>query len=86
MKTTGEIKTLLQEKSLDALLLDIYLDEGRLDYQRQRYQDALTSAPVRSPSSVHPAAARSAATIPTTSTAKSWLPLSISMPLPLRHR
>ncbi len=42
MKTTGEIKTLLQEKSLDALLLDIYLDEGRLDYQRQRYQDALT--------------------------------------------
>ncbi len=42
MKTTGEIKTLLQEKSLDALLLDIYLDESRLDYQRQRYQDALT--------------------------------------------
>lgn len=42
MKTTGEIKTLLQEKSLDVLLLDIYLDESRLDYQRQRYQDALT--------------------------------------------
>lgn len=42
MKTTGEIKTLLQEKSLDVLLLDIYLDKSRLDYQRQRYQDALT--------------------------------------------
>ncbi len=41
MKTTGEIKTLLQEKGLDATLLDIYLDESRLDYQRQRYLNAL---------------------------------------------
>lgn len=42
MKTTGEIKDLLQKKELDSTLLDIYLDESRLDYQRQRYIDALT--------------------------------------------
>ena len=41
MKTTGEIKDLLQKKELDSTLLDIYLDESRLDYQRQRYIDAL---------------------------------------------
>ena len=35
MKTTGEIKDLLQKKELDSTLLDIYLDESRLDYQRQ---------------------------------------------------
>ena len=42
MKTTGEIKNLLQNLELDSTLMDIYLDESRLDYQRQRYIDALT--------------------------------------------
>lgn len=42
MRTTGAIKELLQKKELDSTLLDIYLDEGCLDYQRQRYIDALT--------------------------------------------
>ena len=28
MKTTGEIKDLLQKKELDSTLLDIYLDES----------------------------------------------------------
>ena len=42
MKTTGEVKNLLQNRELDSTLLDIYLDESRLNYQRQRYIDALT--------------------------------------------
>ena len=42
MKTTGEIKELLKNRELDSLLNDIYLDEARLDYQRQRYIDAIS--------------------------------------------
>jgi len=38
---TTELKELLKSRSKDELLMDIYLDENKLDYQRQRYIDAI---------------------------------------------
>lgn len=40
--TTEKMKELLKSGAKDALLMDIYLDENKLDYQRQRYVDAIS--------------------------------------------
>lgn len=41
MKTTIELKELFSSGAQDELLKDIYVDEGLLDYQRNRYVDAI---------------------------------------------
>ena len=41
MKTTKELKEQFKSGAYDELLMDIYLDEAKLDYQRQRYIDAI---------------------------------------------
>ncbi len=41
MKLTGDLKELFKSGAQDELLMDIYLDEARLAYQRQRYVDAI---------------------------------------------
>lgn len=41
MKTTKELKEQFKAGAYDKLLMDIYLDEAKLDYQRQRYVDAI---------------------------------------------
>ena len=42
MKTTKELKELFVSGEKDELLRDIYIDEALLDYQRQRYADAIS--------------------------------------------
>ena len=42
MKTTKELKDLFVSGEKDELLRDIYIDEALLDYQRQRYADAIS--------------------------------------------
>ena len=42
MKTTKELKALFVNGEKDELLRDIYIDEALLDYQRQRYADAIS--------------------------------------------
>ena len=42
MKTTKEVKELFVSGEKDELLRDIYIDEALLDYQRQRYADAIS--------------------------------------------
>ena len=39
MMTTAKMKELFKSGAQDELLMDIYLDENKLDYQRQRYVD-----------------------------------------------
>lgn len=39
--TTEKMKELFASKTKDDLLMDIYLDENKLDYQRQRYIEAI---------------------------------------------
>ena len=41
MMTTAKMKELFKSGAQDELLMDIYLDENKLDYQRQRYVDAI---------------------------------------------
>ena len=41
MTTTANLKELFKSGAQDELLMDIYLDEAKLDYQRQRYADAI---------------------------------------------
>ena len=38
---TENLKELFKSGAHDELLMDIYLDENKLDYQRQRYVDAI---------------------------------------------
>ena len=42
MKNTTELKQLFADGAYDGLLKDIYLDDGLMDYQRQRYVDAVS--------------------------------------------
>lgn len=42
MKTTKELKELFASGAQDELLKDIYIDEALMDYQRQRYVDAIS--------------------------------------------
>ena len=42
MKTTKELKELFAGGAKDELLKDIYIDEAVIDYQRQRYVDAIS--------------------------------------------
>ena len=42
MKKTTELKQLFADGAYDGLLKDIYLDDGLMDYQRQRYVDAVS--------------------------------------------
>lgn len=42
MKTTKELKELFASGAEDGLLKDIYLDEDLMDYQRQRYVEAIS--------------------------------------------
>ena len=42
MKTTKELREQFESGANDSLLMDIYLDEALLDYQRQRYADAIS--------------------------------------------
>ena len=42
MKPTKELKELFVSGEKDELLRDIYIDEALLDYQRQRYADAIS--------------------------------------------
>ena len=42
MMTTAKMKELFKSGAHDELLMDIYLDENKLDYQRQRYVDAIS--------------------------------------------
>lgn len=42
MSKARELKELFENKSNDQLLMEIYLDEGKLEYQRQRYMNALS--------------------------------------------
>ena len=44
MKTTKELKELFASGAQDELLKDIYIDEALMDYQRQRYVDAIDPA------------------------------------------
>ena len=42
MKNTTELKQLFADGAYDGLLKDIYLDDALMDYQRQRYVDAVS--------------------------------------------
>ena len=41
MTMTGNLKELFKSGAQDELLMDIYLDEAKLEYQKQRYVDAI---------------------------------------------